>query len=168
MNNGTPSGSAERPAAPGIVFADTSVLVKALIEESGSEAVRDRFRSLEISVSTLTWAEMHATLARRRREGSLGESQYQAIVVHFDALWNGFVEIGLDQAVQEQIPTLVRKYPLRAGDAVQLASAVTLRDAGVVFGFATADRRLAWAAEAEGLQVWGVDVVDGASSFWMG
>jgi predicted nucleic acid-binding protein len=155
MNNGISSDPAARPASPRVVFADTSILAKVFIDEPGSEAVRDRFLSVQVSVSTLTWAEMHSTVARWRREGRAPESKCRAVLQEFDDVWNSCIEIGLDQAVQEQIPALVQKYPLRAGDAVQLASALTLRESGVVFGFATADRRLAWAAEAEGLQVWG-------------
>ena len=49
---------------------------------------------------------------------------------------------------------LLRTHPLRAADAQQLAAALTLAQGGIKeLHFLSADRRLAEAAEIEGLQV---------------
>jgi predicted nucleic acid-binding protein len=141
-----------------IAFVDTSILVKLLFDEAGSADAVHRLRGREIAVSALSWAEAHAAFARRRREGTLTATDHAQAVARFAELWNAAIEVALDHAVQDRIPALIDRYPLRGADAAQLASALVLHDAGVSVEFATADPRLSWAAEAERLVVWGADV----------
>lgn len=51
-----------------ILFIDTSALVKLYIAEPGSELMGEAAQEAVIAVSTLTFAELHATFARRLRE----------------------------------------------------------------------------------------------------
>ena len=63
-------------------------------------------------------------------------------------------EVAAASGVRTFAVRLLRTHPLRAADALQLAAALALRQAGLAgLSFLTADARLAEAAEIEGLSV---------------
>ena len=133
-----------------ILFADTSALIKLYIEETGSDAMWLRQHGQPIAASVLAYPEIHATLARRRRESLLGEDEHAELVEAFDHDWRTFLVVSLQVDVVGLVPRLVSDHPLRGADAVHLASALALRQA-VELELAVADHRLAEAAAAEGL-----------------
>lgn len=56
-------------------------------------------------------------------------------------------------ALVARVPELVMRYPLRAYDAIQLAAALTVRQAGASVELWCADGELLQAATAEGLRI---------------
>jgi len=134
-----------------IVFVDTSALIKLYIVEDGSERTRALIGGSTVAVSTLAFAEVHATFARRHREGLLDESEHRALARQFRLEWPSTLRVAVDERVLEAIPDLSLRYPLRGADAVHLASALLLRDEGLSIVFACSDRRLLHAARAAGL-----------------
>lgn len=67
-------------------------------------------------------------------------------------------KIEIEKAITNKASELVKNYPLRAYDAVQLAAALTANDERILLGassitFVSADNDLNKAASAEGLQV---------------
>lgn len=59
--------------------------------------------------------------------------------------------------VSQDVPSIIRRYRLKPGDAVHVAAALAARyssPAGVQFVFVTSDANQGNAARAEGFEVW--------------
>jgi predicted nucleic acid-binding protein len=136
-----------------ILFADTSALIKLYIEEVGSAAMAERARNARMAHSVLAYAEIYSTFARRLRETLLIQEEHDELAERFEHDWQGVIVVALQPALVGRVPRLVRDHPLRGADAVHLASALTLREAGLELAFAVADGRLVEAAAREGLEV---------------
>ncbi len=138
-----------------IYFLDASALVKRYAKEAGSEDVRRLVRrKARLATSVLARVEVPSALARRAREGDLpldGAREHSRRVA--SDLSETYVVAARSQ-VLAVATELVWRHPLRAYDAVQLASAVWLaRESRTAVTFVCADQRLATAAAAEGLRV---------------
>jgi predicted nucleic acid-binding protein len=134
-----------------ILFIDTSALVKLYIEEPGSELMREAAREAAIAVSTLTFAELHATFARRKREDLLLASEFVQLHRRLADDWEELLQVPIGTEVLTLIPGLCERYSLRGADAIQLASALLLHQGGLEITLACSDRLLFTAAVAEGL-----------------
>jgi len=137
-----------------IVFFDTSALVKAYVDEPGSDLVLRLWDDASPPIgSVLVYAETHAALARRLREGAPPELIH-AVAETFEKHWTNILPMPVDVGVLLTCRRLVQRYPLRGADAVHLASAIEARTlAGEPVTFACADDRLIEAAHAEGFDV---------------
>ena len=141
-------------------FLDSSVLVKRYVPETGSAWIRaisalDSGNSLIIA--RITWVEVRSAIARRQRFGSLTISDASLITQRFRFdLNNQYQVIELDSILAETAGQLVDQYPLRAYDAVQLASLLRIQPAfsttqSTQLIFLTADNRLCEIAIVLGL-----------------
>lgn len=143
------------------LYFDTSALVKHYIEETGSQWVQSLIRSKRTMVltSSLTRIEGACTFARRHREGVLSEDDLTQVcsVFNYD-LAHHYVLTEAEPAILSSAQQLALRYPLRAYDAVQLATA-EFSNAQLVqarkppLTFVCADDRLLAIAQAEGLLV---------------
>lgn len=145
-----------------LYFLDSSALVKRYTFETGSRWIRDLFVpgvAVRVLVARITWVEVLSALSRLHREQRLDRPTFddslRTLQQHFRAEYQ-MVEV--DAAVIERAGNLVQKHPLRAYDAVQLASALRMYEAfspvpSVRFHFVSADVRLHEAAAHEGLPV---------------
>ncbi len=143
-------------------YLDTSALSKRYVQESGAAWVRllaDPAAGHTLLTARITMVEIYSALARRKREGSVPpadcQTALQAFTTHSAAEYD-FVELNLNIVAHARI--LLERHPLRAYDAVQLASAIvahqTLQTANLAPPiFLSADDRLNTAAIAEGLVV---------------
>jgi len=112
-----------------MMYADSSVIVKRYYEELGTERVRERFAGAErVFTSRLAYAEVHAALARKRRERAISEAVYRRSASAFESDWAAYDQIALDAATLGAVPRLVHRYSLRGADAVHLAAALWLRE----------------------------------------
>lgn len=137
-----------------IFFLDTSALIKLYIAEPGSERLREALvRAETLAVSVLAFAEIHAALARRKREGLLLATELEELALRVAADWETLLQVPLEASILALVPSLCGAYPLRGADAVHLASGLFLDREGVEVNFACSDRRLLDAAAAEGLEV---------------
>lgn len=136
-----------------MTYADSSVIVKRYYEELGTERVRERLASAErVFTSRLAYAEVHAALARKRRERDISEAAYRRTASAFESDWPAYDQIALDAATLDAVPRLVRRYALRGADAVHLAAALWLREhAGNPLDLWASDDRLVAAARRERL-----------------
>jgi predicted nucleic acid-binding protein len=133
-------------------YFDTSGLVKRYVEEPGSRAVDGLMADGPAATATVAFAEVHAGLSRKRREGKLAPAAYESACRHFDAEWEALVRVALRDEVLRFARDLIRRYPLRAFDAIHLASALTLKRAlGEEMTFVASDNRLLNAARTEHL-----------------
>ncbi|WP_423919318.1 type II toxin-antitoxin system VapC family toxin [Candidatus Poriferisodalis sp.] len=134
---------------------DTSALVPLFVAEPTTDAVRSW---LEDDGVIVTWAwsrvEIASAVERRTRDGDLSREQRRSIMRHLDgfsATWHEVVEI---LAVRSRSMLVLARHPLRAADAAQLGAALHVQEQlGAPLQFVSLDRRLAEAAEREGLAV---------------
>lgn len=136
-----------------MIYLDTSALIKLYVVERGSPAVIALVRREGApSTATIAYAEVYSGLLRRRREGSVTETQYGQISGRFEQDWPTCIQVELQKDVLELARDLLRRHVLRAFDAIHLASALSLKtrlNEDIVF--AAADDRLLRAAGAEHL-----------------
>jgi len=143
-------------------YLDTSALSKRYVQETGTAWIRSLVAPSAghtLLTARITMVEIYSALARRRREGSVPATDCaiasQAFTAH-SATEYEFVE--LDLGVVTLAHDLLEHHPLRAYDAVQLASALianqVLQAASLTpLVFLSADDRLNKAAASEGLTV---------------
>lgn len=141
-------------------FLDSSALVKRYIGETGStwvQQITDPQMGNSLFIARITWVEVISAFARRQREGSLTSANFAQVKNEFRAdLNNQYQVIELDATLAETAGQLVERYPLRAYDAVQLASVLFLQSAfsttqSTQLIFLSADNRLSTIAIALGL-----------------
>lgn len=137
-----------------MTYLDTSALIKRFVNEKGSALVQSIVqRSGPIATAKIAYAEIFAGLSRKLREGAILKSQYALACRQFESDWQAYIRIDLRDEILLAARNLIQRHPLRAYDAVHLASALSLRtELDVELIFAAADRRLLRAAEAERLK----------------
>ncbi len=144
-----------------VYYADSSALLKRHVIEIGSNWIKNEFSAGSnntIYTSKLSIAEVLSALNRRKRESSVSSADYARFSKDFLAVSKFQYEtIDLSDAVLLEAQRLLENYPLRAGDAIQLASALLansqLQSAKLpALVFLASDVRLLSAAKDEGLQ----------------
>jgi predicted nucleic acid-binding protein len=126
--------------------------VKRYVREAGSDRVRDWLAAGTAATSRLTEVEVASALMRRWREGSFGTAERDRALAALVADLGALTIVEIAPPLTSRARRLLERHPLRAGDAVQLASCLLLRDAtGGPVAFAAFDARLNEAARAEGL-----------------
>jgi len=138
-----------------IAYLDTSALVKLYVKETGSAAVRAACdRSEALATSRLSYVEAHAAAARRAREGDLSQKATARFAENLERDWQDYAIVEVSEVVCRLAVELAGRHPLRAADALQLASALFLREsARQSILFLCFDERLVAAAKEEGLAV---------------
>ncbi|MCS6805151.1 MAG: type II toxin-antitoxin system VapC family toxin [Acidobacteriota bacterium] len=141
-----------------IWFCDASALVKRYIQEVGSRWFRREVDRHTVIIAHITVVEVHAALAARYRTRTISLfSFYQARHKFADHVKCALYQIQpLTEPIVAIATALLPHHPLRAYDAVQLATALDyLKMHPAVrpqFCFLTADDQLERAAIAEGLK----------------
>lgn len=143
-------------------YADTSVLVKRHIAEVGSAwvaSLADPTVGNAIVTARITLVEIYSALNRRVREGTLQPTDYRTTANDVAAVF------ATEYQVVELLPQIVtiaiqllERHPLRAYDAIQLATGLlanaALQSAGApALTFLVSDGRLRAAAQTEGLTI---------------
>lgn len=113
-------------------FADSSALVKLYADETGPEVVR----AIDVLiVSQIARVEVPGALWRKQRLGELSPQHARLLSEEFEADFFGtgddgprFVTVLLTAAVLDRAAHLCAVHGLRANDAVQLGSALAVRD----------------------------------------
>ena len=142
-----------------MIYFDTSALIKAFVEEKGSDLVKEAInREKFVGTARITYVETYSGLNRKRRARELTEKAYRIAVSEFEARYSSWVRVQIDDRVLFLARDLTARHALRALDAIHLAAAMSLKseiEEDVVF--AAADRRLLDIAVSEGLTVWFVE-----------
>lgn len=143
-------------------FLDSSALIKRYITEQGTVWVRSitsPSAGNTIILAQITQVEIFSGVFRRRREGLVPPRTVQAIrLLCHRHVKREYMVVELAAPIIQSAEDLLDKHPLRAYDAIQLASALVAnaRLTGAVLAplvFVSADARLLTAATAEGLTV---------------
>ena len=128
--------------------------MKRYVEEDGTAQVERLLREGPAATCRLSEAEISAAFARRGRAGELGEADRAVALGRLRADLVRLQVVELAPAIVSRVHSLLDRHPLRAGDVLQLAAAIALREsAGVVVEFVGFDDRLNAAARAEGFTV---------------
>jgi len=143
-------------------YFDTSALVKYYVAETGTQWVKALIEKRDgdqwanaLSTSALTWAETISAFSKRHRGMGISSKLYTALTDRF--LVDGrarYSRLPVDDATINLAVELIRRHPLRAYDAVQLATALrldqVLQDNRLSsLTFVSADEVLCGAARAE-------------------
>ena len=143
-------------------FLDSSALIKRYITEQGTGWVRSitpLSAGNTIIIAQITQVEIFSGVFRRRREGLIPPRTAQTIrLLLHRHVKREYTVVELTAPIIQDAEDLLDKHPLRAYDAIQLASALTantrLTEAALApLVFDSADVRLLTAATAEGLTV---------------
>ncbi len=146
--------------SPDIYYLDTSALIKRYVAEIGSDWIRvpvDPKASNLLLTARLTVVEARSALARRKREVTISDDDHAfAVDMLANHAFTQYHFVELEGAVVNLAGDLLDRHPLRAYDAVQLASALMINSAlmaadlsGLIF--LTADDRLLSIAQLEGM-----------------
>jgi len=126
--------------------------VKRYVREPGSDEVRRWLASGTPATSRLTEVEVASALMRRWREGAFAAAERDRALAALVSDLRAVTVVEIVPTVTARARMLLQRHPLRAGDALQLASCLLLRDSTVgAVAFAGFDDRLNQAARAEGL-----------------
>jgi predicted nucleic acid-binding protein len=137
-----------------ILYVDTSTLVKLYVPEPESGAVQALMGSAQVAaVSLIAFAEARAAFARKRRERAVNPKDYRRIVREFDDDWDHYFVVDVTEPLVKRAAQLADKHGLRGYDAIQLSSAIVLREqSGEAVSFCCFDGRLLRASRREGLK----------------
>lgn len=142
-----------------IYFFDTNSVAKYYVTETGSLWVR---RTIDDDanatlITAITLPELAAALARMQRTGRFGKRFMRRSFSHFrsDMRRRLFHSHPLDDTTLRLASDLALKHPLRAYDAVQVATALLAQQKalGHPVTFVTSDRQVLTAAANEGLLI---------------
>jgi uncharacterized protein len=136
-----------------VKFWDTSALTPLILEESRSREMRRlMIADPNCVVSFITLVELQSALARRLKYDAMETRQNAASFL--SALESGWTVADDYAEIVQRARRLASLYGLRAADAMQLASAISMFGGGPM-DFVTLDEELAEAARAEGFPVIG-------------
>lgn len=131
-----------------ITYVDTSVLIKLIVEETGSEAAAELWEASDVlAVVRIGYVEARAALAAARRGERLTPRQLVSAKATLDGLWSQLAVVEVTERLVDDAAELAEVERLRGYDAVHLAAAVEI-SADVV---ASADNDLLRAAARVGL-----------------
>ncbi|MEW6364327.1 MAG: type II toxin-antitoxin system VapC family toxin [Acidobacteriota bacterium] len=138
------------------LYLDSSAFVKLFLTEEFSEEVREAtVQATRLCTSRLAWPETVSAFARMCREDRITQYEFFRLMDCLGSRWqeiNAVVEV--DANLLSDTPLLMLAHPLRAHDAIHLASAKAF--AKIVdddLRFAAYDEALARAAHASGFDV---------------
>jgi predicted nucleic acid-binding protein len=136
-------------------FWDSSALLPLLVPEATSGATRQYVAAQpELAIWWATPVECMSALARKEREGRLELSQMIAAEKNLNLIVRNSVTIDATDRVRLLARKLLRRYPLRAADSLQLAAACVLAgEATGDYGFVCNDEHLTTAASKEGFAI---------------
>jgi predicted nucleic acid-binding protein len=150
-----------------VLYLDSSALIKNYINELGTPELQARLRKeteagTELFTSVLTYAEMHAIVARKFREGNLSKSNAAKTHDQFDEHWlSVFTQVEVSSTVLGFVREIVNVSTLRGADTLHLASALSVRDIARTGGksetyaseltFLSSDKQLLAAAKKQGI-----------------
>lgn len=113
----------------GSLYLDSSALVKYYVPETGSAWIRHHIdaEEQEILISQLTVVEVAAAVEKRRRKKEISPGHRVRTLARFGIDYRQrYTIVRVDDSIVELAVKLTGRHPLRAYDAVQLATALRL------------------------------------------
>lgn len=133
----------------GILYLDTSALVKLYVPEAGSEFASAEARAAgTLATAIVTYAEARSAFASMHRNRRLGAAALTGVKRALDEGWPALSVVAVTYEVVRNAGAFAERFAVRGYDAVQLACYDWLRrSASESCRFLTFDERLAQAAE---------------------
>lgn len=136
----------------GLVYFDSSALVKLVVDEEGSDAVSGLWDGCDAALSSrIAYPEVCAALAAAHRNHDLDDDAHSVARRDWEEFWAAVRPVELTRRVERRAGELAVRRALRGADAVHLSSALAIGAPDLVV--AVWDRRLHEAAVAEQLAV---------------
>jgi predicted nucleic acid-binding protein len=138
-----------------IAFFDTSAIVPLCVAQPGSQKAKQVYRTVNRPVvAWTTLIEATGALYRSVMLGELNESKVKTSLGRLAQLEERWSEIVASERVRDVALELLRMHRLRAGDAIQLASAlVWCKEKPRLRSFVCFDEKLGVAAHSVGFDV---------------
>ena len=137
-----------------MMFWDTSALVPLILDEPTSLQMRAIFAGdPAILTSAFTTIEIASAVWRRRHARQLSLAAHQETDELFAGLSMTWTELAVSQDAIDSAIGAMSRHPLRAGDGLQLGTALLAAPSPHQLCFVTLDKDLAAAARAEGFTV---------------
>jgi len=111
-----------------MVYFDASALAKRYVREKGSLKVRRLLASTLPATSRYSAVEVASALARRVRERAISSRDNERALTALGEDLTAMLVVELTPEIVTRAQALLQRHSLRAGDAVQLASCLQLRD----------------------------------------
>jgi len=145
-----------------IYYFDSSAITKRYIVESGTNWVRDLHVSNSteaIHTTAISRVEVASAITQRRRARGISGSAWERSMTRLSAdFQHRYAVLAIEEEILDRAQLLVSTHPLRAYDAVQLATALFVKKellgvslSGLIF--VSADNRLNEIAQIESLTV---------------
>lgn len=136
-------------------FWDSSAIIPLLVlEQETEQCIRAYQSDQEVMVWTMSKAEVFSALCRRSREGALKEIDFDSAKKRMNDFFDKAFEVISVQKVKDRALRLLQVHPLRAADAMQLASVlVATQEHTSRVPIMSFDGRLTLAAKREGFTV---------------
>lgn len=126
--------------------------MKLLLDEPSRDLVLQVIEDTGVwATSRLSYVECGAAVARARREGRVESRPFAEMLLMLDETWQGVTVVEVDDDIAHAAVAIARDHPVRASDAIHLASALAVAPAVGAITFACFDRRLWEAAGALGM-----------------
>ena len=107
-----------------IAYVDTSALVKAYVQEAGTDQVLKHLRSADIAAAhEIAYVEARSTFARLLREEHLTPPEFDHLKAEFESDWSKYTIITSDSGLLQRAADMAEAFALRAYDSVHLAAA---------------------------------------------
>ena len=104
-------------------YVDTSAVVKRFVNERGTPWMQAFSVPPTIFfTASLTFVELMSTFNRRQRDGSIDSTVYADLMRDLTIQWATYTVIRLTNTILSKTRPLLERHPLRAADAIQLAS----------------------------------------------
>lgn len=141
-------------------FWDASAIVPLMLSEPSSKESRELLRA---DAQVVVWwgsrIECLSALRRRERDGALDPAGARQAVALLDALAGAWSEVLPSESVRAEAERALAVHPLRSGDALQLAAALTWRRSPAHQAeLVCLDERLRDAASREGFDLLPIEI----------
>ncbi len=139
----------------GILYIDSSALVKRYIQESGTKEVMSWMgEAISNGTTLISRAEVSSAVQRTLRMKQITSKSAQAAMDLFRKEWTGLIRIPITEQLIGRADLLAYELGLRGYDAVHLAAALVWQESlGLPVTMVTYDRELVAGAEKTGLDV---------------
>jgi uncharacterized protein len=138
-----------------IAYFDTSALVACYVQGVSTKRALGLKIAAQATTSLLTYAEALGVFSVLVRTGALSQPAFTKVEGQFVADWTEVHRVKVESRLLPEVRRLIATHALKGADAIQLASACLVARSCTMgsapFQFASDDRALSRAAEAEGL-----------------
>jgi predicted nucleic acid-binding protein len=134
------------------IYLESSALLCWLLHEEGEERVRSVVDEAQsVCTSALTYAEVGRALVRQEHDGTLLAADRQGLCGVLAKVRRGWMTLGVTEEILNRLSRPFPVEPLRALDAIHLATALELAQALRDLKVLSLDRRILENARALGL-----------------